>query len=645
MFSKVFCYYEKEDLENISKVLSEEKNEINIICDTNESKKFFSKNQNDVKSLDDFFPLYSDKTFEIYENTKKTILEYERIFKNVKFMNHSIDIGLLHNITTDILLIEKIRKILVVKKNYIFIFKNIRHVNFVIQKIAKSLTFENNGKVYLFKNGRSNYVNQTDSLTNLEKINKLSKYKKSFSLYSSNITKDEKNMIYSLFKLSKKALPMILKLSKTKIYEKNPDQAIKSILKQTKNKISEDILLQCGFFLSSDRKDLLDVYDDIFKKCVNEKIKFKIFTVDPITESFLNLEKHSKIGFFEESYILANVLKKTPQAEDLEFQIKSAAKINSLFLLYNEKLNYEIIDGIYRAIAITLIVENCLENINLKNLIIIEGTILGMITVYLGKKLKIPTYSIETLIVDKNAISSILYKADKICIYGTQGYEILLNFGINKERIEITGNPKYDYIKKIDTEKSKKILAEKNNINSNLSMILIAMSRWHDEDEIWISDFIKFANKNNFEIIIKIHPRYKKQLDENQYKVDFIKNKCKDEKFLLTYDVDLNLLISSSDVIISDYSNVGVEGVLLGKAVINVNFTNEDFTNAQNYHKLGSVLYTENYDQLKNIVKEIILEKKHVKELQNNQNIMIDRYNHFNDGMASERIFRLISSS
>ena len=59
MISKVFCYYEKEDLEKILTVLEKEKQEFTIICENEESKKFISKNQEKVKLLDEFFPIYS----------------------------------------------------------------------------------------------------------------------------------------------------------------------------------------------------------------------------------------------------------------------------------------------------------------------------------------------------------------------------------------------------------------------------------------------------------------------------------------------------------------------------------------------------------------------------------------------------------
>jgi len=642
MFSKVFCYYEIKDLEEIMGVLHRQDDSFKIICDMEESKDIFSMNQLEAMLLDEFFPIYSDEIFQTYQKTKDTLIKYQQKFDKVRFYDFPIDTGLLHYVKNDVLLIEKFRKILERNKSCIFVFKKIRHANFVVQKIAKSLGYKTEDVIHLARKGRLEKITKEDFILNIQNINKISKYKNSFLLYSSNISQNEKNKLSSLLKLSKKTIPMIVRISKTKIYEKNPEDSVMTILDKIGEKTA-NMKLQSGFFLSSDRRDLLEIHYDIFSKFSENSIAYEIFTTDPITSSFLDVSNHPYTNFFEESYTLANVLKKTLKARILEDEIKEIARKNKFLLISDEKLNYELLDGIYRSIAISLMLKRCLTTIQAKNLVIIEGTILGMITADVAKSLGIPTFSIETLIVDNNAISSMLYKADKICIYGTQGFDTLRDYGIEENRIEVTGNPRYDYTKKLDTAQSKQKMEQNYDIKSR--MVLIAMSRWHPRDEYWMSDFLHFANKNCLQVIIKIHPRYRNNSVDSQNKIKFIKTKCKDQDFQITIDIDLSLLISAADIVISDYSNVGVEGVLLKKPVINVNFTKEDLKNAQNYHKLGAVLYTESYDELEEMIKDLINDNKHINELKKNRESMVERYNSKNDGLASDRIFRLIARS
>ncbi|MHA7646441.1 CDP-glycerol glycerophosphotransferase family protein [Nitrosopumilus sp. S4] len=644
MFSKVFCYYEKEDLVALKNILIDEKEQFEIICDNALAKKELKNKVHSIKILEEYFSVYSDEMFDIYEQTKKSLLEYQKLCKDIKFNGYSINEGLIHYLQIDILFIEKIRKILENKKNIIFIFERIHFRDFIIQKIAKGLGYNNDESIFLIKNNKIKKYEIKDSIQDFEKSNKINKYKNAFSLYSNNIIKNQEKKTFPKFNLFLKSISLLTKFLINKTYEISPEKSSQLILKNIQKKIIKANSIKCGFFLSSSRSDLLDAQDKIFKKFLDSKIPFRIFTIDSITSSFLDEKQYPVSDYFQETFALANILRKTNESKRFEEKLLNAVK-SEYSIIYNQKWNSELIDGIYRSIASQMVLDSIFKSIKLQNAIFIEGTLIGMLTAELSKKYDFSTTSIETLIIDKNAISSILFKADKICIYGTQGLETLLGYGINKNRIELTGNPKYDYMKDYDTDKSKKMLEKKYKISNNSKVILIAMSRWHEKDELWISDLIKFVNANSFEIVIKLHPRYKSQSDGIHEKIKYIKNKCQNKKYYIIYDFDLNLLMSSADIIISDYSNVGVEGILLGKPVINVNFSRENLKNAQNYHKSGSALYTENYNELEKMIIDIFVGKKYVKELQDNQKIMIDKYNYYNDGMASERIFKLISSN
>ena len=436
---------------------------------------------------------------------------------------------------------------------------------------------------------------------------------------------------------------MILRLLSSKIYELNPNDSIKSILKNVNDKISNDHSLEFGFFLSSDREDVLKVYYLLFDKFAEKKIKVKIFTIDPITSSFLDKKGLPYTDLFEETYILANILKRTKEGNQINEQIIQESKKNNLDLLYLEKFNSVIIEGIYRSLATNIIFEHIINQLNLKKAVIMDTTMFGKVIASIANKFNIPTLSVESLIVDDNAISSLSYNADKICIYGQQGYDVLIALGFKNDRIAITGNPRYDFIKSSNQVKARKVLENSYHISSKNKLIVIAMSRWHENDENWISKFIKFCNKNDFEIVIKIHPRYKRNLEESENKIQFIKKACQNEKFHLTYDVDLSLLLSGSDVVISDYSNVGVEAILLNRSVVNVNFIKEELSKAQNYHEYGAVLYVEEYDKLENLITGILHKNEYIEELKKGRQKIIDMYNFNNDGNATQRIFDLLT--
>jgi len=266
----------------------------------------------------------------------------------------------------------------------------------------------------------------------------------------------------------------------------------------------------------------------------------------------------------------------------------------------------------------------------------------GNVISSLAKKHHIPSVSIEQLLIIDNAMFSIFYKADKICIYGQQGFDVLKTLGFTNDRIVITGNPKYDYISSIDENKTKRILKQKYKIDVSKKIIIVAMSRWHDGDEEWIPEFVKFCNKNKFMLVIKLHPRYKKNIEGSDNKIRIIKDRCKGLNYNLTFDIKLKHLLSGANLVISDNSSVCVEAMLLEKPLITINFVKASLEKALRYDEFSGTFYTENYNEFEKLVTKILSNEEHIEQLQKDQSRIVDMYNYYNDGMAANRIFELI---
>jgi len=267
----------------------------------------------------------------------------------------------------------------------------------------------------------------------------------------------------------------------------------------------------------------------------------------------------------------------------------------------------------------------------------------GNSVITVSKKHNIPSLSIEPGIVNKKLEYPDLYKADKICIYGIQGFETLKSLGYDEKRIALTGNPRYDRLKNMDSNKSKEILSKTHNIDSNKKLIIIAMGRWHEGDEIWMSNLIKFCNHNNFEIVIKIHPLYKiKWQKENTNKINAISKICQDLKYLMTYDFDSSTLLSAADLVVTDYSNVGVEAILLNKLLITVNFAGENLENVQRYHDHNVSIHMDEYNKIEELIMKIFSGEQLITILQKDRDRLIPQYNFHNDGKATLRVVNLL---
>ena len=154
--------------------------------------------------------------------------------------------------------------------------------------------------------------------------------------------------------------------------------------------------------------------------------------------------------------------------------------------------------------------------------------------------------------------------------------------------------------------------------------------------KIWMSDYIQFCNENNYEIIIKIHPMYINSNNEiSENKINIITKKCSKNKYFITYDFDIYDLIVVSDLVITDYSNVGIEAVLLKKPLLTVNF-NENPWDYLKLEETGASIEVKKIDKLKELSQKILDEKINKNE---NFQTIIENYNYKNDGKASERIF------
>ena len=122
-----------------------------------------------------------------------------------------------------------------------------------------------------------------------------------------------------------------------------------------------------------------------------------------------------------------------------------------------------------------------------------DGTRIANSVISVAKKLEIISFSILTLGLTPDPFYGI-FKSDQICIYGTQGSKILESFGLSDSQIHVTGNPRYDNLTSISREKSKSVLENSFQIDPTSKLVILGFSRWYDNDEVWLSNFIKFCN-------------------------------------------------------------------------------------------------------------------------------------------------------
>lgn len=628
----ILSYYDNKKWDNLIKYLEEFRTNYKIVTDNLFLCEHLNQNKFDISVIDEIVPERGEIVKEIYKNSKKWIEEYRDVFKTISYKNVEVFSVLDFTFFRQLHYLARINKIIEdEKKPIIFIFKRFFPIFYGI----KNLIQKNELEIGLIqKKNIKFFENQNDA----KKIISNTKIK-----YFLKSPENRKNIVKNIKKLIGYALQNIIeKIKKNNEinFQINLEQNYKKIEKQIKKlKINK---IDTYFFISGSREDLyLKPLYGVFKKYLKENKKFLIITDNLSTSMILSKNDIPHLNIDKDIKILSNQLKNSEVGKVILETIDSISKNNVEIIGLKEIKNFltELILKSYTTLRLCeLLFSNFKPNSVFAGL---DGEILENSGLNFAKINDVVGFSMIPSLTAPNPIIREWFHAEKIFVPGKLGFNLLKNMGYNEQRIELIGHPKYDFLKNISLFEAKNKLKTVFDYDSRKKIILVAMSQWNESDEDWMSDYIQFCNENNYEIIIKIHPMYissNNEISENKIKI--INKKCSKNKYFVTYDFDIYDLIASSDLVITDYSNVGIESVLLKKPLLTVNFNQ----NPWDYLKLketGASIEIKKIGELKQLSKNI-LEKKI--NLNKNFESIIENYNYRNDGKASERIFEQLTS-
>ena len=347
---------------------------------------------------------------------------------------------------------------------------------------------------------------------------------------------------------------------------------------------------------------------------------------------------------FEEVNLTLDLLKNNEEGKKIKIQLEKLAIENKDVLGFDD-LFHDLLRRSYRTTAIIVILDHIFKKMKFKA-ILDGGTAeeFENTAIELARKHNIKSYSFIPSPTSAYPQFTDCFHADKIFLEGLQGSDVMKKLGYADNRIEVTGGARFDLYKLINSNDSKNLLEKNFQINKEKKLIVIAMSRWHENDENWIPNFIKFCNKNDFEIIMKIHPTYKvASQNVSEKKIMNIESKCKGMKYMITYDVDLGTLLSASEMVITDWSSVGLDAILLDKPLLQVVFTNEEIDPNVRYYDFGASIHINNYKKLEDITNQILVEERNLNQLKLGREKITKRYNFKNDGNAAQRIYEILT--
>ena len=259
---------------------------------------------------------------------------------------------------------------------------------------------------------------------------------------------------------------------------------------------------------------------------------------------------------------------------------------------------------------------------------------LGRILVGVGRKNKVKSLTVQHGLILRNPVFGEIV-SDKMAVHGKKEADYLVSMDGKREKIEITGQPRFDEINKKKV-KSKKQACKEFGLDFNKKIVIFAAQPLKSGRVIkkatieFIKTIEKIKNRDDFEFIIKLHPRMSKNdLPEIQ-----------DKNIKIIEDADIYSLLNCCDVLITCFSTVGLEAVFLGYPVISIEIGEES---RLDYGKEKVGISLNKKGELENAINRILYNNNFKKNFQKNRKRFIENFAYKLDGRSTERIVSLIN--
>ena len=304
-------------------------------------------------------------------------------------------------------------------------------------------------------------------------------------------------------------------------------------------------------------------------------------------------------------------------------KIKSDRRIHDLFNYkginlwnYVEKnVKYLLLNQFLWQLYYIKSIENLTRKINVKIIVSIDDWIpICRSVMFAGKKSKIPSLTVQPGILA--ATGGFCYTpiiSDKFAVWGEITKKEMIKWGADPKKIVITGNPRFVKPEKRDV----KNLKQKFGFEKNRPLVFLATECLEEYGKVfgekekitYLKTLIDVLKENsNYQLIIKLHPREEMSF----YKIILPKLGLKNA--VVVKDENLHDIINMCDVLITGFSTVVSDALIIGKPVIILNFLNR--TEVVPFSKGGITLIKKKEDLIKIFKSSKIkpLSKKKVKK-------------------------------
>ena len=620
-----------------------------IITDSDSLKDQFNKNGFHAETTLDIIPTNSNEEKRIYQAVWDHVKSLREIFSDIKYNEAEVFLGFRHIIHDELIMLEKFHSILLAKKksHVIFCISYSSYHYLVCTGIASLLGYVVDWPLTV----KDNNLVTTDSLPIAGQWHvyealyhdKISTYKEIFGKpVKTRPYKIRRNLLQGL---RRHGFINAIKIKKNEI-KYDPEEHLKHLSDKPESKLFKKLAKYkfdkrpCILFTHTNDMDLyLKPVYPVIEEFQKEQYPYFVLAHDSRAQEALSRRKIDFLDYqpylYDFGYDFETVKKMLNAIREIAVKNDSVISIYFQYLL-NDVFCLEVINNL----RLIRFFSALITKLNPISIFVMPDNIGDQLVMcQVAKKFGIKTLSTLANLIAPTARSVGFMGASIIATYGEDCNISLTGMGYGKDRLVMTGNPRYDSIKNLDPLAIRKILSKENEINFDRPIILIATSG-HDKNEVdWMLDAITHAKKKNYEIIIKFHPLFEAERSKD------LLDRAKGMRFhFLKYtDIEINEVICISTVVITDNSSTGMLAVLADKPVIVTNFMGEPYPDNR-YDEYGVALLATSNKELESCIDKTIVEEEVQKQLLESRKKYQHWYNYKNDGMAASRIFGILTS-
>ena len=227
---------------------------------------------------------------------------------------------------------------------------------------------------------------------------------------------------------------------------------------------------------------------------------------------------------------------------------------------------------------------------------------------------------------------------DNMLVYGLNDKEYLIStLNYPEDKIEVTGNPRYDILYNIHNRYSRMDFCKKHSLDSSSKIVLWIMQMIgfsKEENELYLNEVLSVISSTpDIILIMKRHPA-----DSESHMTliqDFIlKYGVEDRVIIPKVNEDTTELIYISDIIINKHSTAGQEVVALKKPMLILDFTSDIKLNPYVLGGVGIPLSSQG--MLKEVLNNLFIFLDQISDEQ--QTSYIKNHLYRIDGLSSQRV-------